>query len=196
MDCARLLRKLGVERAHVLGHSYGGVIALQLAQDAPELVHSLTLLEPALMLLVPSGQAMMVQMAPIIEMYQRGEKESSMAAFIQGISRPNAREIIDAEIPGGYDEALRMADLFFQVEMPALQAWSFGQDQAARIRQPVLSVIGEETVPPFVEVHDLLRRLLPQMEEATISGATHIHDIEKPGATADVVARFLSLHPL
>src|SRR5215467_4375197 len=47
-DCAGLLRQLGIERAHVVGHSFGGCVALQLALDAPELVRSLALLEPAL----------------------------------------------------------------------------------------------------------------------------------------------------
>jgi pimeloyl-ACP methyl ester carboxylesterase len=40
-DCRALLQYLGVQRAHVVGHSFGGCIALQLALDAPELVHSL-----------------------------------------------------------------------------------------------------------------------------------------------------------
>jgi pimeloyl-ACP methyl ester carboxylesterase len=53
-DCRALLRGLGNDRAHVVGHSSGGVIALQLALAAPEVVHSLVLLEPALME-VPSG---------------------------------------------------------------------------------------------------------------------------------------------
>jgi pimeloyl-ACP methyl ester carboxylesterase len=48
-DCRALLRHLGVERAHVVGHSYGGVISLQLTLDTPNVVHSLALLEPALM---------------------------------------------------------------------------------------------------------------------------------------------------
>src|SRR6266542_5288728 len=48
-DAAGLLRVLGVDTAHVVGHSYGGVVALQLARDAPEVVHSLVLEEPALM---------------------------------------------------------------------------------------------------------------------------------------------------
>src|SRR5262245_46646771 len=34
-DCRALLRHLGVERAHVVGHSLGGCVALQLALDVP-----------------------------------------------------------------------------------------------------------------------------------------------------------------
>ena len=48
-DCRNLLSHLGVRRAHVVGHSFGGAIALQLALDAPQLVHTLSLLEAALM---------------------------------------------------------------------------------------------------------------------------------------------------
>src|SRR3712207_3518701 len=48
-DARALLEHLNVERAHVVGHSYGGPIALQLAVDAPEYVHSLALLEAALL---------------------------------------------------------------------------------------------------------------------------------------------------
>jgi pimeloyl-ACP methyl ester carboxylesterase len=45
-DCRALLGVLGIERAHVVGLSYSGPVALQLAVDAPEQVHSLTLLDP------------------------------------------------------------------------------------------------------------------------------------------------------
>src|SRR5262245_44957513 len=55
-DAAALLRHLGVRAAHVAGYSYGGLIALQLVVNAPALVHSLALLEPALRL-VPAGRA-------------------------------------------------------------------------------------------------------------------------------------------
>jgi pimeloyl-ACP methyl ester carboxylesterase len=48
-DCQALLRHLGVERAHIAGHSYGGCVALQLALDTPVMVGSLVLLEPGLM---------------------------------------------------------------------------------------------------------------------------------------------------
>jgi pimeloyl-ACP methyl ester carboxylesterase len=196
-DCVGLIRQLGIEQAHVVGHSTGGVIALQVALDAPEMVHSLVLLEPALILIVPSGQAMMQQMTPVVEMFQRGEKTQAADVFIQAISRPNAREIIDGAIgAGAYDDALTMSDMFFGIEMPSLQGWSFGPEQAKRIRQPVLFVGGDETPPPFREVQQLLARELPQMVTTTISGGTHIYDIEKPGPTADAIAGFLRVNPM
>ncbi|WP_232291664.1 alpha/beta fold hydrolase [Frankia sp. QA3] len=40
-ECAELLRRLGIERARVLAHSCGCVVALQLALDHPELVGAL-----------------------------------------------------------------------------------------------------------------------------------------------------------
>src|SRR5215211_1991412 len=49
-DFRALLALVGVERAHIVGHSFGGDIALQLALDEPELVHSLALIEPGLMI--------------------------------------------------------------------------------------------------------------------------------------------------
>src|SRR5918998_5116962 len=45
--CAALLQALGVEQAHVVAHSSGALIALQLAMDRPEAVRSLLLLEPS-----------------------------------------------------------------------------------------------------------------------------------------------------
>jgi pimeloyl-ACP methyl ester carboxylesterase len=47
-DCRAVMQHLGVERVHLVGLSYGGVILLQMALDYPDAVHTLALLEPAL----------------------------------------------------------------------------------------------------------------------------------------------------
>ena len=71
-DALELTKYLGLERAHVVGHSYGGATAVQLAIEAPSLVQSLVLLEPAIF---PSELASVVteMMAPAFEAYRSGD---------------------------------------------------------------------------------------------------------------------------
>jgi pimeloyl-ACP methyl ester carboxylesterase len=44
-----LMRHLGIQRTHIVGHSASACICLQIALDVPEIVHSVAVLEPALM---------------------------------------------------------------------------------------------------------------------------------------------------
>jgi pimeloyl-ACP methyl ester carboxylesterase len=53
-DCRAFLEHMGIQRAHLVGHSYGANIALQLSMDTPDVVHSIALLEPGLFA-VPSA---------------------------------------------------------------------------------------------------------------------------------------------
>src|SRR2546423_76240 len=48
-DALGLLDSLGVPSAHILGYSYGGVVALEAALIAPSRIRSLILLEPVLL---------------------------------------------------------------------------------------------------------------------------------------------------
>src|SRR3990170_785764 len=93
-DCRALLRHLGVQRAHVVGHSYGGAIALQLALDAPEAVRSLSLLEPAL-LDVPSGPKFFEQMEPVVQMYEAGNKAAAVDTSMQALCGKTYRAAVD-----------------------------------------------------------------------------------------------------
>src|SRR5262245_29795474 len=45
--CRRLMHHLGIERAHVVGHSSSVPIALQLALDAPEVVQTIVAMDTA-----------------------------------------------------------------------------------------------------------------------------------------------------
>src|SRR5262249_61047298 len=45
--CKLLMRQLGIERAHIVGHSSSVAVALQLALDAPEAVHTLVSMDAA-----------------------------------------------------------------------------------------------------------------------------------------------------
>src|SRR5713226_4501618 len=47
-DLVGLIQKLTTPRVHLIGHSYGGFIAAYTAATHPELVRTLTLIEPAI----------------------------------------------------------------------------------------------------------------------------------------------------
>src|SRR5512135_2635982 len=80
-DAAALLRHLGVKTAHIAGHSVGGLMALQLGLDAPEVVHSLALLEP-LLRMVPSGKASSERsIVPMMNAYRAGNKQQAVEVF-------------------------------------------------------------------------------------------------------------------
>ena len=194
-DCEALLGKLGIVRAHVVGHSYGGTIALQLALQAPTLVHTLALAEPGLMGL-PSSDALMSEMMPIFEMYGSGDAAEAVRRSLRFLGRPNAEEIIERAAPGGMSQAIKDADTCFQIEMPALQEWCFGAEQAKSIDQPILYISGADSLPIFHEGLDLMRSWLPHTEHVVIPGASHLLQQEAPAAVAQELAEFLSRHPI
>lgn len=197
-DAAALLEHLGMARAHVAGHSSGGAIALQLAFDRPDLVGSLALFEPSL-LRVPSAQPLFARAAHSFEAYGGGDHEGAVAGFlsvVSGLDWATCHAVIDEHVPGGVAQSIRDADTFFGVELPALEEWEFGPEQAAAITQPVLSVLGTDTDRVWVEVAELLQSWFPQVEELTIEGVGHLLQMQRPEPVARGLAEFLGRHPM
>ena len=197
-DCRALLRHLGIERAHIVGHSSGGVIALRLALDAPEVVHSLVLLEPTL-LDVPSGPLLKEALQPVLEQYGAGDKEGAADSFARWAIGSDYRAWLDRLIPGAFQQVVGDADTFFGVELPSMQEWLFTRQEARRITQPVLVVVGAEsasTWPGWDEAQERLREWLPQTEPFVLAGANHALQERYPRGVAEAMAPFLARHPM
>ena len=196
-DTFALLRHLGISRAHVVGHSYGGAVALQLALDAPDSVHSLALLEPAL-ILGSSGAEYRRSLAQAIESYHHARP----AAVVDGMLEarwPAYRVGLDHALPGAFDAAVTAAGAAFEAELPGLLDWQFDATSAGRISQPVLSVVGGESAslsPRFVEAHEWLLTTLPNTEAYVLPRAHHFLQIENPSDLAAALSDFYARHPL
>ena len=142
--CARLMDHVGWSTAHLAGHSYGALVALQLAMDAPERVGSVALLEPAARG-ISSSEQVVAALQPVMTAYRSGDNAEAVDRFLRHVCGDGYRALLDRVLPDAFGEALAEADLFFQAEMPAVQSWTFGPDDAERVTQPVLNVLGTES---------------------------------------------------
>jgi pimeloyl-ACP methyl ester carboxylesterase len=198
VDAAALLDHLGVRRAHVVGHSSGAAVAAQLALNDLDRVHTLTLLELSLFS-VPVGPAFLEQAAPVLDAYAAGQNEEAIAMFLTAVSGmpwDECRALLEARAPGMVVQAVKDAKTFFEVELPGLVRWKFGDEEAAKIRRPTLSILGGNTAPLWVEVAEFLRTNMPSVEERTIAGAGHLLHLEQPVPVAQAIAGFFDGNPM
>lgn len=194
-DCRALLKHLGIGRAHVVGHSYGGAVALQLALDSPELIGSLALLEPA----VFGGQPYLDALSKGQERYRREGAEVVIDDFLKQRFGADYRPHLDRVLPGSFTQAVADAATWFEQEVPGLRAWRFEAHEAQRVPQPILAVLGgkSDTLwPRFGETHRRLLSSLPNVEGLVLEAVNHAMSIQDPAALAAALATFYRRHPI
>jgi pimeloyl-ACP methyl ester carboxylesterase len=195
-DAVALLEHLGVERTHVIGHSGGGVMATQLALQAPELVHSLVLLEPAIF--PPDAtSAFLERAAPVFEAYGSGDRKRALDLWMELVSAGDDwRTDVERSLPGAVKQAESDCTSFFEVEIPAIPGWVFDAERAKRISQPVLYAVGSESGPLYEAAAQYFEALVPQTERVELRGVDHAMLTSDPGLVAETAAKFLARHPI
>ena len=196
-DCRRVLTHLGVDRAHVVGHSFGGVVALRLALDAPELVGTVTLLEAGL-LVGESADLYRQGLRDSIARYRAVGPRNAVDEFFR-LRWPDYAEHLDRTLPGAFEQAVADAATCFEVDLPGGLSSELGEAEARRVAQPALVVLGGASAalhPRFEETYRLLLEWLPRGEGVVVPGLSHFLQLEDPAAVADALAAFLDRHPL
>jgi pimeloyl-ACP methyl ester carboxylesterase len=195
-DCIDLLRQRSVSRTHLIGQSSGGVIALQIAKDAPELVQSLTLLEPTLPFLIPSFPEFASVFEGAAKLYFGGDKVGAMRTFAAAVAGDTAPPEVVAQFHAEYLERwVEDADALFQNDIPALQAWTFTEENLGEIEQPVLNVRGEHTLPFFRHVYLTVQKRLPHCKSLIVPGVSHVLLEMAPRVVAQHIAEFVHSQP-
>ncbi|MFZ0514591.1 MAG: alpha/beta hydrolase, partial [Candidatus Nitrosopolaris sp.] len=176
-DCLELMNYLQIKCGHVVGHSIGGSIALQMAIDYPDSIHSLSLLEPALTgYKAPSGDSEAIEVfIPMIDMYDGGNKSEALDMFMKMTIGPQYKTLIrDLISVEAFEMALKDAYTFFHYEIPAMKLWTFTSDDTGRIIQHVLYVQGSDSGHIAQKREQLVLSLLPQTEIIILKKAKHM----------------------
>lgn len=193
-DCVALFDALSIERAHIVGLSFSGAIALQLAADAHDRVRTLTLIEPP-PVHTPSAAAFLVANERLLRTRQEHGPQDALEKFLEIAMGPARQEAAEAQLPGVTAQMRRDAVTFFDVDLPALLDWEFTRSDAAKIRCPVLYVGGTHSGQWFAEVADLMREWFPHADDVLIDGADHFLALTHSPQIAQALVRFLDAHP-
>ena len=184
---------------HLVGHSYGGAVALQIALCQPRRVRSLTLYEP-----VPFG--MLRERAPADPAL--GEIEDiarSVAALLRGGDPEGAARIFVNYWGGAMSweamgTAQRAAVLARIGTVPRHFAALFRATWSARLlaclTMPVLLIHGANTRAPARRVAGLLGDALPRALRVEIAGAGHLGPMTHAPRVATAIVRHLEAHGL
>jgi 3-oxoadipate enol-lactonase len=185
-DTAGLLDQLGIESAHVVGISMGGMIAQELALAHPERLRSLTL--GCTYCGGPGSQLMPEENArKLLEGLSSGDREKAIQASYEVNLSPGFRA----------DEGRYAAFHEMATTVPAarqtieLQAQAiFGHDTSGRLGEisaPTLIVHGTvDGVLPYPNA-ELISSLMPAARLETLEGVGHMFWWERPERSAELV---------
>jgi 3-oxoadipate enol-lactonase len=185
-DVLAILDARRIARARLVGASFGGLVALDVAAAHPERVAALVLADPPL-----PGHRWSEEM--------RGFFAAEQAALDAG-DLEGATEVNVQFWAGAAREPVRAAVREQQLNAFRLQAEAEADDELltedlpaalATLAVPALVVTGEHDKTDFQAIADRLAATLPDARRAVVANAGHLPSLEQPAAFDEIVLPFL-----
>jgi pimeloyl-ACP methyl ester carboxylesterase len=197
-DLVKFITMVAGGPAHVVGYSYGGLVAATAALKNPALVRSLALYEPALVSVLPpggeDGKAAREDRArfnaPALAAAQSGDTVQSARLFIEGVFQLP---------PGGFDQlppAARTRVLDNARVMPlmlaAVQSATITCGMLNDFTKPTLVMRGEKTQKYYVMINEKVSKCLPKAQEVVLQNVNHNGPVRDPAGFTAALLEFLS----
>jgi pimeloyl-ACP methyl ester carboxylesterase len=194
-DTAGLIAALGLDTAHIMGHSMGGFVAQALALDWPQLVDKLILSAtnfggPNHIPVTQEALAILTNMqSDPVERLRRGIHVSTAPGFAE--NHPDLMQAwLDYRVAHPIDPVAYQAQLGVGLGLTTAEA-AF-EKRLKNVVAPTLVLFGEHdrVVPPGNA--ELLAREIPDSRIEILANAGHFFPLEVPERVVDVLVGFLS----
>jgi pimeloyl-ACP methyl ester carboxylesterase len=208
-DLIAFMQEIGAERAHLVGHSWGGFIALLAAIKFPQNVRSLVLLEPPVLSLFVSTPPKPSEIlclflrdprlalaivrfgamafGPAKKAYQRGDDEAAMRAFGHGVLGKAAFEGLSAErLQQVRDNRNADRAQILGAGFPPLEG-----AQVRRVQVPALLLVGERSPTFLRRLSNRLHQLLTGSNLIEVPDASHLMHEDNADYVNEAIMEFL-----
>ena len=173
----------------LVGHSYGGAVALVAAAMYPKRVRAIALYEPTLFALVERETPRDVDgiRNTVVDAVKADDKLAAARAFIDFWMEPGAFD----RMPERNREAIAAAGVDVDEWRKALFGEPTPRSAFARLDVPVLLLVGKRSPLSSRSVAQLLARTLPRVETVELEGCGHMAPVTHPERVNGAIARFL-----
>ena len=179
----------------VVGHSFGGTVALRLALERPDLVRSLTLFEPVLFCAARAARApefteYAAGNSDFAELLQRGQRDEAAARFhaVWGNGQP-LDNLPDRQRRYIVDRIHLIAAIGAVVGDDAAGMLTPGRLESVPV--PVLLAQGDQSPPVVGAILSELQRRLPRTHRIAVPGAGHMAPLTHAATLAPAVQAHL-----
>lgn len=193
-DLAKLLAHHNLAPAHLLGTSYGAMIALRMAVDYPQLCLSVSVHEPPFLhlnetVMANENVAEMEQLQrEVVEQLMAGEMETGLRRFVNAVVRPNAWE----DLPEDSQQFLVSQAPTFIDDVNDPNPWTVNRGKLAEFTKPLLLTQGEKSARFYGVILDEIQEAVPQAERMIIQGVDHVPQASHPQEYAEIIQSFIS----
>lgn len=184
-DAAALIRQLGIAPAHVVGISMGGMIAFQLAVDAPELVRSLVIVNsgPAMPIKTLAQRMMIWTRVAIVRI--RGMRKMGEVLANRLLPKPGHAELRATFIERWAENEPRA----YLSALHGLVNWGV-MEHLGEIACPVLVLTGDKDYTP-IPFKQAYTAMMKHAELVVVDDARHFMPIERPEPFNAALLKFL-----
>jgi len=190
-DLAALLaRQNAPEGVHVLGHSRGAHVALELACQAPELVRSLILADPGFQTSAGAGSGSHAFQREVASRLAQGDIDGALAEFIDTVNGAGTwRQMV-----GWFKTMVRdnAQTLPWQAAEALAPDAGFDPQRARNISCATLLLGGQDSPPRYGQIMDILQMHLQRAERDVIPRAAHGMNLANAKAFNARVIAFVS----
>jgi pimeloyl-ACP methyl ester carboxylesterase len=193
---APVLQRAG-DRFHLVGHSYGGAVAVKAALMFPQRVASMVVYEPTMFWLLAGADPLR---SPVQGIWRAASEGAD--AVDRGDNAAGARRFIDFWMGSGSFDAMppaRQAAVASSVSKVRRWRDTLTQETTplsalAALAMPVLCMYGEDSPESSLSVVRVLRETLPNVTMAPQAAMGHMGPITHPERVNTQIAQFLDLH--